>query len=102
MKKDVSIPARVHVGPGPPEVGLPEAADVLGERGGFGGRARHVDTHARELRDERFGIELGEEVLAGGRSTGDLLEVVLWGGCDLVRYEDQQPARGLVVVLLLR
>src|SRR5439155_7390762 len=41
MKKDVSIPARVHVGPGPPEGGFPEAADALRRRGRLGGRARY-------------------------------------------------------------
>src|SRR5712692_67243 len=101
MKEDVSIPAWVHVGPGPPEVGFPEAGDVLRERGRLGGRARYVDTHAGELRDERFGLELDKELLDGGRTPGDLLEVVLGGVFDHVRHQHQHFSPGLVVKQLL-
>src|SRR2546422_7436846 len=56
VKQDVGIPTRLHVRPGPPEVRVPEPADVLRELGRRRGRPRDVDAHARELGDEAFRI----------------------------------------------
>src|SRR5216110_2286551 len=60
VQEDVGISARIHVGAGPSEVRLPEAADVLRELGRFRGRPRHIDAHARELGDEALGVQVGE------------------------------------------